>query len=115
DEPDRPGGETMPRPAPLPYARRAPRLLSLALPRHGTSLVAPTSLTGARLSCLLAATRLAKRYQDVFPQHPEWLEETFDWQASDAEEAFARLTETFLARVEEHLFPVMVDVWDVEL
>lgn len=105
----------MPRPAPLPYPRCAPRLLNLAPPRHDPPLVAPNSLTATHLSRLLAAARLAQRYCDVFPQHPEWLWETFDWQHEDAEEAFAGMTETFLARVEEHLFPVMVDVWDVEL
>ncbi|MDT8307539.1 MAG: hypothetical protein RRC07_16520 [Anaerolineae bacterium] len=72
-------------------------------------------LTGRRLSRLLAAARLAKRYRQVFPQHPEWLQETFDWQHEDAEEAFSGMVEAFLGRVEAHLFPVMVDVWDVEL
>jgi hypothetical protein len=105
----------MPGPTPLAYGRRPPRLLNLAPPKHDPPLVAPNSLTGTHLSRLLAAARLARRYHDIFPQHPEWLLETFDWQAPDAEEAFARMTETFLARVEEHLFPVMVDVWDVEL
>lgn len=105
----------MPRPAPLPHPRRAPRILTLALPAHDPPLVAPNSLTGTHLSRLLAAACLAQRYCDVFPQHPDWLRETFDWQQDDAEEAFAGMTETFLARVEEHLFPVMVDVWDVEL
>lgn len=105
----------MPRPALLPHERRAPRLLSLALSAHDRPAAAPCFSTSAHLSCLLAAARLARRYQDIFPQYSEWLEETFDWQSPDAEEAFARLTETFLARVEEHLFPVMVDVWDAEL
>ena len=105
----------MSRPAPLPYERRASRLLSLALPRHDPSLVAPYSLTGTHLSRLLAAARLAQRYCEIFPQHPEWLQETFDWQAGGAEEVFARMVEIFLGRVEEHHFPVMVEVWDAEL
>jgi hypothetical protein len=105
----------MPRPASLPHTRCAPRLLNLTPRAHDPPSVAPNLLTGTHLSLLLAATRLATRYLQVFPRHPEWLQETFDWQARDAEEAFARMTESFLARVEEHLFPVMVDVWDVEL
>ncbi|MDT8307648.1 MAG: hypothetical protein RRC07_17070 [Anaerolineae bacterium] len=105
----------MPGPFPLPHSRRASLILILAPPAHELPSVAPNPLTGTHLSRLLAATRLAQRYHDIFPQHPEWLQETFDWQADDAEEAFAGMTETFLARVEEHLFPVMVDVWDVEL
>jgi len=78
-------------------------------------VVAPNPLTGRRLSRLLAAARLAERYQQVFPRHPEWLQETFDWQHEEAEEAFVGMVEAFLGRVEEHLFPVMVDVWDVDL
>lgn len=105
----------MPRHTALPHSRRAPRILTLAPPKHDPPLVTPNPLSGMHLSRLLAAARLAQRYCDVFPHHPEWLRETFDWQQDDAEEAFARLTETFLARVEEHLFPVMVDVWDMEL
>jgi hypothetical protein len=105
----------MPGPAPLPHARRAPWLLNLAPPAHDLPAVAPNPLTGTHLSLLLAAAKLAGRYQHVFPQHPEWLQETFDWQSSGAEEAFARMVETFLGRVEERLFPVMVDVWDAEL
>ena len=83
-EPDRTGGKTMPRPAPLPYERLAPRNLSLTLPAHDRPAAAPCFSTSAHLSCLLAATRLARRYQDIFPQYPEWLQETFDWQAADA-------------------------------
>lgn len=113
----------MPRPAPLPYPRRAPRLLNisasspelLAPPRHDPPVVAPNPLTGRRLSRLLAAARLAERYRQVFPRHPEWLQETFDWQHEEAEEAIVGMVEVFLGRVEEHLFPVMVDVWDVDL
>lgn len=113
----------MPGPASLPHAWRAPRLLNtstssaepLALPPHDPPLVAPNSLTGTRLSLLLAAARLARRYRDVFPRQTAWLGEPFDWQSSDAEEAFTRMVETFLSRVEEHLFPVMVEVWDAEL
>jgi hypothetical protein len=71
-------------------------------------------MTGTQLSRLLAAARLARRYHDIFPQHPECLQETFDWQAGDAEEVLAGMVETFLGRVEELLFPVMVDVWEVE-
>jgi hypothetical protein len=104
----------MPRPAPLPHARRAPRLLKLALPAYDPSSVAPGPITGMQLSRLLAAAKLAQRYQQVFPQHPEWLLETFDWQAGGAEEVFAGMVETFLGRVEELLFPVMADVWEVE-
>lgn len=100
---------------PLPHARRAPRLLNLAPPAHDPPAVAPNPLTGTHLSRLLAAAHLAKRYQQVFPQHPQWLQETFDWQHDDAEEAFSGMVEAFLGRVETHLFPVMVDVWDVEL
>jgi hypothetical protein len=77
--------------------------------------VAPNPLTGTHLSRLLAAARLAERYQQVFPQHPEWLQETFDWRHEDAEEAFAGMMEAFLGWVEAHRFPVMVDVWDVAL
>ena len=105
----------MPQAAPLPHARRAPRLLNLAPPAHDPSSVVPGPMTGTQLSRLLAAARLARRYHDIFPQHPEWLQETFDWQAHDAEEALAQMVETFLGRVEEHLFPVVVDVWDAEL
>jgi len=105
----------MSRPAPLPHAWRAPRVLRLAPPKHDLPLVTPNPLTGTHLSRLLAAARLAKRYQQVFPQHPEWLQETFDWQHEDAEEAFSGMVEAFLGRVEAHLFPVMDDVWDVEL
>ncbi len=103
-------------PAPsLPHSRRAPRILTLAQPAHEALPVTPNPLTNALFSRLLAAARLAQRYRSVFPQHPEWLQETFDWQQDNAEEAFTGMIETFLARVEEHLFPVMVDVWDVEL
>lgn len=102
-------------PAPLPHAWHTPRLLNLAQPAHDPPAVAPNLLTGRHLSRLLAVARLAKRYQQVFPQHAEWLQETFDWQHEDAEEAFAGMVEAFLGRVEAHLFPVMVDVWDVEL
>jgi hypothetical protein len=102
------------RPASLPHKRRAPRLLNLAPPAHDPSSVAPGPITGTQLSRLLAAAKLARRYHDIFPQHPEWLQETFVWHSSDAEEALARMVETFLGRVEERLFPVMVDVWEVE-
>jgi len=68
-----------------------------------------------QLSRLLAAARLARRYHDIFPQNQEWLQEPFDWEGAGADEAFAGMVETFLGRVEEHLFPVMVDVWDAEL
>ncbi|MFW5943524.1 MAG: hypothetical protein ACOCXI_17085, partial [Chloroflexota bacterium] len=105
----------MPPATSLPHPRRAPRILTLAPPAHDPPPVAPNPLTGTYLSRLLAAARLAQRYRSIFPQHPEWLQETFDWQQDDAEEAIAEMTETFLARVEEYLFPVMVDVWDVEL
>jgi hypothetical protein len=74
----------------------------------------PGPITGTQLSHLLAAAKLARRYQDIFPQNPEWLQETFDWQGAGAGEAFAGMVETFLGRVGEHLFPVMVDVWEVE-
>lgn len=105
-------------PAPLPPSAaqlRPPRLLNLVTPAHEPLAVAPSPLTGRHLSLLLAVARLAKRYQQVFPQHPEWLQETFDWQHEDAEEAFSGMVESFLGRAEAHLFPVMVDVWDVEL
>lgn len=102
-------------PAALPHPRRAPRLLNLAPPRHEPASVAPSSLTGAHLSLLLAAAKLARRYRDVFPRQTAWLQETFDWRQEDATEALARMIETFLARVEESLFPVMVDVWDADL
>ncbi|MFW6098306.1 MAG: hypothetical protein ACOC9Z_09520, partial [Chloroflexota bacterium] len=105
----------MPGPTPFAHARRAPRLLNLAPPAHEPPAVAPNLLTGAHLSRLLTAARLAERYRAVFPEHPEWLQETFDWQHEEAEEAFAGMVEAFLGRVEEHLFPVMVDVWDIEL
>ncbi|MFW6063839.1 MAG: hypothetical protein ACOC9V_06640 [Chloroflexota bacterium] len=105
----------MPPATSLPHPRRTPRILTLAPPAHDPPPVAPNPLTGTYLSRLLAAARLAQRYRSIFPQHPEWLQETFDWQQDDAEEAIAEMTETFLARVEEYLFPVMVDVWDVEL
>jgi hypothetical protein len=104
----------MPQAAPLPYARHTPRLLNLAPPAHDPSCVVPGPITGTQLCRLLAAAKLAQRYQQVFPQHPEWLLATFDWQAGGAEEVFAGMVETFLERAEERLFPVMVDVWEVE-
>jgi hypothetical protein len=82
---------------------------------HEPPSVTPNPLTAVRLSLLLAAARLAQRYQQIFPGHQEWLEEVFDWQDETAEEAFAEMAGTFLERVEEHLFPVMVEVWDVEV
>jgi hypothetical protein len=104
----------MSRPASLPHARRAPRLLKLALPAHDPSSVVPGPITGTLLSRLLAAAKLAGRYHDIFPQRQEWLQEPFDWQAAGADEAFAGMVETFLGRVDERLFPVMDDVWEVE-
>jgi hypothetical protein len=82
---------------------------------HEPSSVTPNPLTAVRLSLLLAAARLAQRYRQLFPGRAEWLEEVVDWRDETAEEAFAEMVESFLARVEEHLFPVMVDVWDVEV
>lgn len=64
------------------------------------------------LAFLLLADRLAKLYEMVFPDHPEWLDgEVVDWQ-DDTEVAAA--VERFLGRVST-LFPVHDDIWDVDL
>jgi hypothetical protein len=65
------------------------------------------------LGFLLLADRLARLYEMVFPDHPEWLnEEVVDW---EDEEDVAPAVERFLGRVSSLLFPVYDDIWDVDL
>ena len=105
----------MPDPTPLPHAARPGRILTLARPVAPPASPRPPAIGGRALSRLLAAATLAARYRQLFPHQAAWLEEEYDWEAEEAEEAFASMTETFLGRVEEHLFPVMTEVWEADV
>lgn len=62
---------------------------------------------------LLLADRLAALYALAFPEEEGWLDEVVGaWtDEADVEEALGR----FLQRVNQRLFPVWVEVWEIEL
>ena len=63
------------------------------------------------LDYLLVAARLGELYETIFPQHPEWLDETVAWRN---EEAIAKAVEQFLSHVAA-LFPINDECWEFEM
>lgn len=76
-------------------------------------LAPPPNLNLPPIELLLLADRLAALYALVFPDQETWLdEEVGTWtDEADVGEALGR----FLQRVNQRLFPVWVEVWEIEL
>ncbi len=106
---------------PYPTFRNPPRILDVCqtLPTLPIEVPTITSVPSALtlrasippLAFLLLADRLGELYEMAFPNHPEWLNETVDW---ENEEAIIGAAERFLGRVNT-LFPVHDDIWDIDL
>ena len=71
--------------------------------------------TADQIVILHSAATLACYYQDYFPDETAWREEPFHWQAESAGEQICQMIEEFLTRVNEQLFPVVEEVWAIDM
>ncbi|MFZ1398477.1 MAG: hypothetical protein WAS33_16355 [Candidatus Promineifilaceae bacterium] len=123
----------MPTDSPNPLTFSAPRLLDISGTLHPTGTGQTTTDFNLRsdyaeplpatpqwpvgihlppLGCLRLAADLARLYEMIFPQEPDWLTETVEhWHG---EETVAAAVEQFLQRVST-FFPVHEEVWDIDL
>lgn len=100
---------------PHPILSSPPRILALQPTKlHRENTTQPCSASPPPPLLLTVAT-LAHRYQTIFPEFPEWQTDTFAWQAPDAEARLAEMVETFLGRIDHHRFPVMDEMWEMDL
>lgn len=96
---------------PHPPTLHPPRFL-IPLPEPASVLPRTTDELPLSWTNLLLALQLARNYQMILPEHPEWLDEAASW---SGEAALFAVTIQFLERVNEHCFPVQTELMSEEV
>ena len=98
--------------SPYPPTLHSPRFLAPGMPDAATTLPHTPYALPLPWSYLLLALQLARNYQVMLPEYPEWLDEAVAW---IDDEALFEATVRFLERINEHCFPVQTELMAEEV